>query len=192
VAGSENDDNGEIVYRYSREHRLARASSAVQELNDGKPVKAGFVRRTAGTKGTLFMLAAVLIICVTSIFISRSSRIDSGEFLLGENTVSFRIENFRDENTGGDSLILHINKKAPKTGSGAEGVYTGAVDLAISPVTAGSAEDGEAAPVMNHRIFFTFNNNETYSAALPFGGERFLIVIQTESECVVRRISARG
>jgi hypothetical protein len=191
MAGSENEDNGKIVYYYSREHRLARASPAVRELNDAKPVKAGFINRIAGTKGNLFMLVSIIVICVTFVYTSRSnSRFDSEEFLLGENSVSLRIES-----VSGDSLILHINKKTLQSGTGKAGnaadVYTGAVDLAVSPVSSGAAEDGETAPIMNHRIFFTYNDNETYSVALPFGGEKFLIVIQTESERIIRRISLK-
>jgi hypothetical protein len=181
MAGSENKDDSEIVYYYSREHRLARASAAVRELNDGKSAGTGFVRRAAGTKGNLFMLAAILIVCAALVFTSRGSRFDNREFLLDGNTVSFRIES-----AGADSLILHISKKTPEAESGA---YTGAVDLAISPVITGSAGTGEAAPIMNHRVFFTFAGTENYAVVLPFSGETFLIVIQTERERAVRRIS---
>jgi hypothetical protein len=173
----------DVVFHYSRERRLERASQAVRELNDTSIPRRGFVKNIAGSKGNLLMLLSIAIVCVTILIGSRIQGRNVLSFELGENTVSLAVRK------SGDGLALFIDKKAPKEGEG----YYGAVDIAISPVLA-KPDQGEASgisPILAHRIFFSLDDKENYSVDLPFDGNDFIVLIQTDDERLTRRLKVK-
>jgi hypothetical protein len=178
AAGSE--DPPEVVYYYSREHRLARASVAVRELNESSASRPGLLRSLAGNKSNLFILASILIISVMFILYSRLGDGSGEGFKLGENSVALSI------NKTGKDYSLSIVKEAPKNGD----PYTGAVDVAVSPAQPKSAPGEENPPpeIAAARIFFTYDSREEYSIPLPFGGKDFIVILQSENERIVRRL----
>jgi hypothetical protein len=173
----------EVVFHYSREHRLERASQRVRELNDTSSPRPGLVKSIAGSKGNLLMLLSIVIVCVTIVLGSRIQNRQVDGFELGENTVSLGVRKT------GDGLVLFIDKKAPKDGGG----YDGAVDIAISPLALKPApgEASEIPPILTHRIFFSLADQENYSIDLPFDGSDFIVIIQTDNERLSRKLKVK-
>ncbi|GHT92397.1 hypothetical protein FACS1894140_4350 [Spirochaetia bacterium] len=61
----------ELVFYYSRERRLQKASQAVRDLHkETKPVKFSLLRALFSSKANAFMFFFVLIIAAISIFLS--------------------------------------------------------------------------------------------------------------------------
>jgi hypothetical protein len=177
------EDSSEVMYYYSREHRLARASAAVRELNESSSSRPGLLGSFAGNKSNIFILASILIIAVMFILYSRLEGGNSEGFKLGENSVILSI------NKTGEGYSLSIVKEAPEKGD----PYAGAVDVAVSPVQPKPAPGEENSPpeIVTDRIFFTYDNREEYSLPLPFGGKDFIVILQSENERIVRRRSFR-
>jgi hypothetical protein len=173
----------DIVFHYSRERRLERASQTVKELNTVSPSRRGFIKTVAGSKGNFLMLLSIVIVCVTMLIGSRIQGRNVLGFELGENTVSLAVRK------SGDGLALFIDKKAPKEGGG----YSGVVDIAISPqaVKPAPGETSETPPILTHRIFFSLAEKEEYSVALPFDGSDFIVIIQTDNERLSRRLKVK-
>jgi hypothetical protein len=186
MTGKDEEDpkiSQEVVFHYSREHRLERASQAVRELNDPSSSRRSLVDRIAGSKANLLMLISIVIVCVAMLI---GSRMQSGKvegFELGENTVSLRVKK------GNDGLSLVLDKKAPKDGGG----YNGVVDIAVSPAADKPApgETSEIPPILTHRLFFTLAEEESYSIDLPFDGDDFIVIVQTDNERLSRRLRSR-
>ncbi|GHU68227.1 hypothetical protein FACS189447_10700 [Spirochaetia bacterium] len=186
MAGKEEEEPNapqEIVYYYSREHRLERASQAVRELNSTSSSGQGFVKSIAGNKANLLMLLSIVIVCVVMVIGSRLQGGKTEGFALGENTVSIAV---KKTDAG---LALLIDKEAPKESEG----YNGAVDIAVSPAAPKPApgEVSETPPILTHRIFFSLAAKENYSIALPFDGSDFIVIIQTDSERLSRRLKVK-
>jgi hypothetical protein len=178
--GGKDEDSGDIVFYYSREHRLRRASSAVRELNEGGAARPGMIKTLAGSKSNLFLLVSILMICVMLIL---SSRIPGGGkgFKLGGNTVVISI--VRD--AAGKTAVT-IAKTMPEEGD----AYTGAVGIVVSPVIS-KKDAGKTPEIYSDKIFFTLMDAEDYRLPLPFGGENFLVMAQTENERKSLRIKAK-
>ena len=166
-------EDREIVYYYSREHRLRRASAAVRELNNTS--RPGAIKAIAGHRANLLLLVSILIVCVAILMSSRFSGRSSTGFGMGNNTLSV----FAEEEAAG--FCLYIQKTIP---AGKE-VYTGAVDIAISPAR---PKGGGEAPIYTDRIYFSLVSPEYYKFPLPFGGDRFIVILNTEEESVIRTV----
>ena len=166
----------DIIYYYSREHRLSRASRTVQDIYDGKANNTSFSKRLFGTKGNALMLVSILVVFAMLSVISRLNSKGSS-VKLGDNTVNLSI--IRE----GEALGLSIQKTVPKNGE----FYTGAVDIMVSPVVTQSGE-GETPPVFNHRVFFNPADTETYVISLPFDGNGFYVFLSTDVEQKVVRV----
>jgi hypothetical protein len=180
TGASSREGASDPVFYYSRERRLSHASARVLALNEEGSSRRGFVRSLVGHKGNLFMLVAILIVCLVFVFTSRSSGGGKG-LALGGNTLTLLVT------ADGGGAALSIIKGAPKSGDG----YTGAVDLAISPVIPKGAEVDEY-PILTHRIFFTYAEEEDYLVPLPFDGDEFILIFQSESERASARIKKSG
>jgi hypothetical protein len=172
-------DTGEAVFHYSREHRLKRASPAVRALYDEDATKPGAVKNMVGRKSNLFLLVSILMVCV---MLALTSRIPGEKGVkLGGNTVALAIVR-----TNSDELSMLIQKTAASSGE----PYTGAVAVAVSPVI--SKEDkGKTPEIYTDKFFFTPAEKEDYRFELPFEGEDFLVVLQTEYERKGLRIKAK-
>jgi len=173
----------DTVFYYSRERRLSRASPAVQEINDGVPIKASLSKTLFATRGHKLLFLAILFAFITfglgSLFSGRGNSLK-----LGGNTLALTI--IPVEGT----LLLGIVKDAPKSGE----LYTGAVDIAVSPIIPKpkEGEEREVPPVFSHRIFLNPVESETYRLTLPFEGSDFFAILKTDTEYKTLRLRARS
>jgi hypothetical protein len=169
-----NNEYRDPVFYYSRERRLEKASPAVRALNDGTPLRPSLSKTLFATRAHVLIFVTIILLCAMFGMASRISGRDKG-LKLGGNTVALVL--LREEGT----LILGIAKSMPASGE----AYTGAVDIAVSPVMPKSKEGETAAevpPVFTHRIFFMPVESETYRAVLPFTGNDFLVLLRTDTE----------
>jgi hypothetical protein len=164
------DDTGETVFYYSREHRLKRASPAVQALYEG-PARPDMVKNLIGRKSNLFLLVAILMVCVMMILSSRFSGAQKGLQLEG-NTAALAIIR-----SGGGALSLVLQKTAAPSGE----AYTGEVAVAVSPALS-KQDKGKTPEIYAEKFFFTPAEKESFRFDLPFEGEDFLVVLQTGKE----------
>jgi hypothetical protein len=177
-SGGRHADTGEAVFYYSREHRLKRASSTVRALYEDAP-NPGVVKNLVGRKSNLFLLVSILMVCV---MLALSSRIPGEKGVnLGGNTVVLTIARNR-----GGTLSVFIQKTAASSGEG----YTGAVDIAVSPVIS-KQDKGKTPEIYTDKVFFTPAEKDDYHFELPLEGEDFLVVLQTENERKGLRINAK-
>jgi hypothetical protein len=177
-SGGKGEDTGEAVFYYSREHRLKRASSTVRALYDDAP-GTGTVKNLIGKKSNLFLLVSILMVCVMLIL---SSRIPGEKGVdLGGNTVALAIA----RNDGG-KLSVFIQKTSASSGE----AYTGTVAVAVSPVLS-KQDKGKTPEIYADKFFFTPAEKDEYRFELPFDGEDFLVVFQTEHERKGLRIKAK-
>jgi hypothetical protein len=166
----------DIVYHYSREHRLSRASRTVQDLYDGKSNTTSLSKRLFGTKGNALMLVSILVVFAMLSALSRLNASGSS-VKFGANTLNLSV--VRE----GGALGLSIQKTVPKSGE----FYIGAVDVTVSPVVTQSGV-GEMPPILGHRVFFNPTDTETFIISLPFDGSSFYVFLTTDDEQKVVRV----
>jgi hypothetical protein len=164
----------DIIYYYSREHRLDKASKAVRDFNEGSAGRQGFIKTFVKNKGNVLVLFTIVMISVMIMIYNFTSGSAETSLTLGNNSVTISI--VEEESV----LVLSIVKTVP----GGKDVYTGAIDIAVSPVL----PEGEGIPALIHRIFFSLNTPETYYIVLPFEAARIMVILQTEYETVARTI----
>ena len=185
LPGNSNGINRDIVYYYSREHRLDNASPIVQNIYRQKSSRPGISFSLFGSKPNLMLFVSIVLIIF--MFGMASRAMASRIVKLGGNTVDMAI--LREEGT----RLLKITKKAPTGGE----TYLGFVEIAISPVqskqepAAGAAGD-EALPAFTHRIEFKPYDSETFRVFLPFDGDDFFVTLQTSAEQKSMRVKAAG
>jgi hypothetical protein len=178
-SGGREADTGEVVFYYSREHRLNRASPAVKALYDDAPGP-GVIKSLAGRRSNLFLLVAILMVCVMFVLASRIPGNEKG-VALGGNTVSSVI-------TRNDKGKLSISIQ--KTGASSDGAYTGAVAVVVSPMIS-KQDKGKTPEIYTDKFFFTPAEKENYLFELPFEGKDFLVILQTENERKGLRIKVK-
>ena len=166
----------DLVFYYSREHRLSRAPASVRALNDENYARPTLGKRLFGNKGNVIILISIVMICAMFTFTSRfSSRGTSVN--LGANTLNLTV--IHEE----EALGLSIKKTLPKSGE----FYIGAVDIAVSPFIP-QLEEGETLPVFGHRVYFNPTGTESFFMALPFDGNDFYVFLSTDYEQKVVRV----
>ena len=174
---NEDDEVDEApVFYYSREHRLSRAPAVVRALNDENYARPSLGRRLFGTKENAIILVSILIICAMFTVVSRLSTRGTS-VKLGANTLDLNI--IRE----GDVLGLRILKTVPKSGE----FYIGAVNIAVTPVIA-QLREGETPQVFAHRVFFNPADSESFFISLPFDGENFYVLLNTDDEQKIARV----
>ena len=169
------EENREITFHYSRDHRMESASNAVRDLNEDPFSRPRFFKTVFGNRGNLVLIVSIAAICFIYFINNLNSGQSDPEFKYGNNTINISI--YYEENV----LFLYVRKDVLR---GAY-AYTGAVDVAVSPVPSG----GEEAPIQTHRIFFTLDSPETYLVSLPFDGDKFIVVFHSDNETTVRTIT---
>ena len=172
----------EPVFHYSRERRLSRASPMVRALNEGAPIRPGLSRGFFAARGNVFVFGAIMLALSVFGLAHRFSNVNRG-LTLGGNSLSVSIS----EEEG--VLLLNIVKKAPRSGK----AYTGAVDIAVSPVLQ-KQKDGlpeDIPPVFTHRVIFRPLEAESSSTSLPFEGSEFFIILRTIDEQKTLRLKAK-
>jgi hypothetical protein len=173
-AGNNYEPDRDIIYYYSREHRLDKASRAVRDFNDGSTGRQGFIKTFVGNKGNVFMLITIVMMSILIFIFNANSRSAETSLTLGNNSVIISV--VEEESI----LVLSVTKTIPDR----KNVYTGAIDIAVSPVL----PEGEDVHVFTHRIFFSMNSPETYHIVLPFESARIMVILQTEYETIARTI----
>ncbi|MDR1306515.1 MAG: hypothetical protein LBK74_02945 [Treponema sp.] len=158
-----------LVFYYSREKRLERASPAVRELNEASPARKPNLFRTLTSTRPLSLLFVSLILCAAVIFLSRFSGAGRSA-ALGNNTVQVSAA------SAGEKAYVTVKKTArgDDASGGASTAYTGPVNTAVSLPAQGEA----APPVHVERIYFTLEQEETFRFSVPFTGKKLLILME--------------
>ena len=172
------DVERDLVFYYSREHRLSRASPAVRALNDGKPVRPSLSKRLFATKGNMMVFIAIALVTAFG-FASRFAGRTPG-VKLGGNTIALTI--LREEGI----LILQMVKSLPKSGE----AYIGEVDIAVSPVMSKSKE--EIPKAFFHRVSFRPVESEAFSVSLPFEENDLIVLLSINGEQKSIRIKVKS
>jgi hypothetical protein len=172
----------EVTFYYNRERRLERASPAVRALNEGLPVKRGFIRSLTSTKPHQFLFVSILIVMAMLMAFSALSGVSRNSLTMAGNAL--RISAGRS----GDGSFIIINKNIA---AGEENPYIGEVYVAVSPVLRSSQKrEGADIPVFTSRIFFTMEQEEEYRLVLPFNGERYMLLFRVGNQQASVRIKA--
>jgi hypothetical protein len=167
----------EIVFYYSRERRLARASDAVKAINEpGPPMKGGVIRVLFATRAGAPLFFTIVILCVFTFFIWYTRA--RSDLKIGGNQIS--ISALRHSG----ATYVELGKKAPE-----DGCYTGAVDLALS-IPQKLMGAGMAAPIVNRRIFFTLEGREEFRFSLPFDAPELVLLIRAGDE--IKSLQVKG
>lgn len=176
----------ELVFHYSREHRLAKASARVQELNNPKVQKrSGIFGTFTATRSHTVLLASIVGMCIFIAFISKLTR-EKSTIMVGGNSIYAAASRMSEGMT-----YLTIRK----TFKNDRNVYTGAVDLAVTPLLAKGKEEppegAQEAPISTHRIFFTLQPEEEYGLSLPFEASTLLILMQVEDKHITFKVKPK-
>jgi hypothetical protein len=165
----------ELVFYYSRAERLAKAPPSVQSLYaEGPKKKTGFFRSLTATRPLAMLFTSIVFLCAAILVLSIFSIGEDG-YVLGGNRISLSAVKFQGE------TVVIMEKTFPENRT----VYTGVVDIAVSPAApAGSdpADNPADYPVFTHRVFFSLAPEESYRFALPFEAEELAVVLQGERE----------
>ena len=169
----------ELVFYYSREKRLEKASDAVRRINDPAPLKPpGIFRTLVATKGRAALFFSIIVISAAILFISVLDTADGGSFTIGGNAVTVSALRYEQ------STFIVIKKTARQ-----EGAYTGIVDAGISiPLSAEEEKQGARSPVELARLVFTGEPEEDFRLSVPLNAEELLIMLRAGEERVSRRI----
>ncbi|MDR1986596.1 MAG: hypothetical protein LBP88_06455 [Treponema sp.] len=171
----------DVVFFYSRAHRLERASPAVREMNRDIPKTSPslFGTLTSNRAYTMLFISIFVFAGFGMIFSKVSSEQKSPSsgtqrINVGGNTLKVSAQRFQG------ATYLRITKTAPHDTA----VYTGAVDMAITPLDLPPSvtEAAESPPVISHRIFFSSEAEEAYGLSLPFEAPQVLMLMQTEQD----------
>ncbi|MDR0623183.1 MAG: hypothetical protein LBG10_02005 [Treponema sp.] len=161
----------ELVFHYSREARLARAPKPVQSLYEEPPKKKFRLFHTLTATRPLAMLFISIVILCAAILMISTFGLNEGGHVLGGNRVSVSAVKFQGE------TIVILEKTSPEN----QEVYTGVVDIGVSP-EAPEGSDPAEYPVFTHRVFFSLEPEESYRFALPFEADKLAVVLQGEQE----------
>ena len=171
------DDDGNIVFYYSREHRLSKASPLVLEHN--RNTRPGLTKGVIGNRSNFMILAIMFLVSVIYVIGSRiSSDPPNAEVSVGNNTVALSV--FQE----GSVFLLLIEK----TASTQEEAYQGLVDIVISPV---QKKGEKEPPSITQSVFFSDKTSETFSFSLPFDGSDIFVIFYTDDESIMRRVRKR-
>jgi hypothetical protein len=155
----------DLVFYYSRERRLERASETVRSFNAPKGrTKKGFFGAFAANRSQGFLLISIVVMSAMIMLVSAFVKGDTANF--GGNRVEFSAFRFQG------SSYLALKKTAPKNGS----PYTGVVNLAVSP--AAPPKGGAAVPVITRTVFFSLEAEEEFRMMLPFESAEILILAE--------------
>ena len=169
---TEHDDgDGRIIYYYSREKRLKRASKTVRDFNNTPPPrKSGLFRTLTSTKPLAFLFVSVITVSLAVIILSRFLQVEMVR-TLGNNTVIVSIL------ASGDNSYVTIEKTIKSSGA-----YTGAVDIAVSV----SAEE---TLIHVEQVYFGTEAEEVFRFIVPFRGNKMVVLMEAGSEHVLFTIT---
>jgi len=156
-----------ITFYYNRERRLAKAPQAVKDLyKEQKFNRFNLLRPLIADKPRAMIFTSIVILCAAIVLLSLLGYINKTYSLEGNKlTVGA---------TGYEGTAIIVLKK---TVNNKKTAYTGAVDIAVSPVVQNMDEQ---YPVFYHRVFFTLEQEEIYRFVVPFDSSDIAVVLQTE------------
>jgi len=160
------DQNEGITFYYSRERRLANAPKEVQDLyKETKPNRLGLIGPLVADRPRRILFFMIILLCLTILMLSRLGFFDT-TYIIEGNKIEI-------SGTGFEGVSIMILRK---TIHNRTAVYSGAVNIAVSPVV----QPGEDYSVFYHRVFFSLENEEEYRFSVPFDSPELLLVLQTE------------
>jgi hypothetical protein len=168
----DNNTGEELVFRYSRERRLARAPKKVQELYRPSPKKKfGFFRSLVATRSLATLFGSIMVLSVITVIMVIYGGAENSKIIEG-NRVAVTAMRYQ----GSTFMVLNKHRKDEK------GAWTGPVDMAVSP----AVREGEGGdlPVFSNRLLFSLKREEEFRFSVPFEAAEFLIVLQNESATV--------
>jgi hypothetical protein len=127
------------------------------------------------------MMFATVVVASLLILVVSVLGLASNSYDLDGNQVS--VQAIRYEG----AIIMIVKKSLKKNGlarlSNLAPPYTGAVEIAVQPLIK-SGTDGDAPPegIFYHKIFFTFENEESYRFSVPFDSGDLALVLKTEKK----------
>ena len=176
----QNIDERNLVFHYSREHRLAKAPQAVRDMYNKprQPHRFNLIRPLVSTRPLAIMFGSIIIICIFILVFSALGLI-GGSYNLDGNRVSFQAIQYEG------ATIVAVKKTIPKDiltrFSSAAAPYSGAVEIAVQPVIK-AGTDQEPPAVFYHKIFFTLEPEEVYRFSVPFDARELALVFKTEKK----------
>jgi hypothetical protein len=169
----------DLVFHYSRERRLERASPAVRALyeNPGGRGGGGLIRALKANPSGKWVFFSILIVAAFMFLYTTLNRQEKGRILEGNSLEASAIT------VSGGTLVL-LRKKA----AGSD-YYTGPVELAFSVFRSG--KNGEIPPIEARQIVFSPEKEEEFQFSLPIRAETFILVIQAGSTVRTLRFRSR-
>lgn len=157
-----------LTFYYNREHRLAKAPQAVRDLykDQNKFNRFNLLRPLIADKPRAMIFSSIVILCAAIVMLS----------LLGYINRSYSIEGNKlmISAAGYEGMAIVVLRKSV---GNIKSAYTGAVDIAVSPVIRSMDEQ---YPIFQHRVFFTLELVEEYRFVVPFDSPEIAVVLQTE------------
>lgn len=173
-------DDGRVVFHYSREHRLSKASAAVRAMNEAKPPqKRGLFRTLTATKPLTFGFVSILTICLAMILYSLFG---TGRSAVRAGNTEIKVEAIAAE----EKTYIAVHKKV-KGGD----PYTGAADFIVSTSSEKAGADETDIKVHAERLYFSLENEEVFRFTVPFSGENFLIFAVLDEDRALIRVRAQ-
>jgi hypothetical protein len=155
-----------LNFHYNRAHRLESAPQAVKDLYDEqKNIRYNIFTSLVADRPRRLLFSTIIIMCVV-ILIFSATNLFSKTYSLEGNKIDIK-------GTGYEGTAIVVLKKTANNSQ----AYTGAVDIAVSPLT---QDETVEYPVFYHRIFFTLEPNEEYRFVIPFDSPQIAMVLQTE------------
>ncbi|MDR2048834.1 MAG: hypothetical protein LBP69_05215 [Treponema sp.] len=178
-------DDGRLVFYYSRERRLERASPEVRALNEpGPSQKTGLFRTLTSTKPLTFAFLSIITICAAMVlfsFLNNDSRARILDTAIAVSAVK-----------GGDKSYITVKKTITGTAP-----YTGAVTIAVSVRKDRSAredsweENDRPDPMYLETLYFSLEKEETYRFIAPMTGETLLVLAVLDDQTALFRVRPR-
>ncbi|MDR2730039.1 MAG: hypothetical protein LBB81_03975 [Treponema sp.] len=161
------DEDGKLIFHYSRERRLAKAPQAVKDLYvEHKFNRFNLLKPLVTGKPHATLFFTIVLLCAVILVFSITGYFDTSYTLEG-NRIAVKGTSYDG------TVIMLVRKTAGKKSVS----YTGAVDIAVSPAIKSEDED---YPVFYHKVFFSQEDEEEYRFVLPFDSQELVVVMQTE------------
>jgi len=155
-----------ITFHYNRERRLANAPKEVQDLyREQKKSRFGLFGSLVADKPRRMLFAIIILLCLAIFMLSRLGYFET-TYTLDGNRIDIKGTAFEG------TTIITLKKIAKNADA-----FTGAVDIAVSPVV---RNEDEQYLVFSHRVFFSLEKEEEYRFAAPFDDGELLMVLQNE------------
>jgi hypothetical protein len=183
--GGADYDDGRLVFYYSRERRLARASPEVRALNEqGFPQKTGLFRTLTSTKPLTFAFLSILTACAAMILFSFLNNNGRTRILDTEIVVSAA--------RGDGKSYVTLKKTVVGTYP-----YTGAVTIAVSVQKDRTAQKDSSRenklpdPMYLETLYFSLEKEETYRFIAPMTGKTLLVLAVLDDRTVLLKVNPR-